>query len=84
MSRMGASNSNGTQLLRPKNAKKTETKTEQKKEEYVMPKKGGVKIGDSTDSDKWRCRTCKHLNPLETDECKICGDPKSLSVKPKA
>ena len=62
MSRMGASNSNGTQLLRPKNAKKTETKTEQKKEEYVMPKKGGVKIGDSTDSDKWRCKTCKRLN----------------------
>jgi len=29
-----------------------------------MPKKGGVKIGDNCDSDKWRCRTCKHLNPL--------------------
>lgn len=32
-----------------------------------MPTKGGVKIGDNTDSDKWRCRTCKHLNPLQTD-----------------
>jgi hypothetical protein len=29
-----------------------------------MPKKGGVKIGDNTDSDKWRCKTCKHLNTL--------------------
>lgn len=84
MSRTGASNSNGTQLLRPKNGKKTETKIEQKKEEYVMPKKGGVRIGDSTDSDKWRCRTYKHLNSIETDECKICADPKSVSIKPKS
>jgi hypothetical protein len=66
MSRQGASNSNGTQLLRPKKGKKTEVKVEveQKKEEYVMPKKGGVRIGDSNDSDKWRCRTCKHLNSI--------------------
>ena len=66
MSRKAASNSNGTQLIRPKNQKRTETKAEEKekeKEEYKMPKKGGVKIGDSNDSDKWRCRTCKHLNP---------------------
>jgi len=27
-----------------------------------MPTKGGIKIGDNQDSDKWRCRTCKYLN----------------------
>lgn len=83
MSRTVGSNSSGAQLLRPKNQKKSEVKVEEKKEEYVMPKKGGVKIGDNTDSDKWRCRTCKHLNPLTTEDCLICGDPKSLSFNPK-
>ncbi len=48
-----------------------------------MPTKGGVKIGHNTDSDKWRCRTCKHLNPLESEECLICSDPKSVSFPPK-
>ena len=60
-------NSNGTQLVRPKvntkqnnnNKSKTEVKHEPR-----MPVGRGVKIGDNTDSDKWRCRTCKHLNGI--------------------
>jgi hypothetical protein len=76
MSRKAASNSNGTQLLRPKYQKKTEVKVEEKKEkeEMAMPKKGGVRIGDSSESDKWRCKTCKRLNPLDTEDCLLCGD----------
>ena len=64
-------NSNGTQLIRPKvdnrenNAVKAKKKTELKQER--IPVRGGVKIGDNTDSDKWRCRTCKHLNGIEFD-----------------
>ena len=51
-------NANGTQLIQPrvnqKQNKKNRSKveTEQKKEEKkpnVMPKKGGVRIGDNTD-----------------------------------
>lgn len=30
-----------------------------------MPTKGGVKIGECKDTDKWRCRTCKYLNDIE-------------------
>lgn len=30
-----------------------------------MPTKGGVKIGDVKDKDKWRCKTCKYLNDVE-------------------
>ena len=29
-----------------------------------MPIKGGIRIGDNTDKDKWRCRTCKFLNDI--------------------
>lgn len=37
-----------------------------------MPTKGGVVIGSNEDSDKWRCRTCKHLNSIENDICQMC------------
>jgi hypothetical protein len=30
-----------------------------------MPTKGGIRIGDNKDEDKWRCRTCKYLNDVE-------------------
>lgn len=71
---------------------KNNTKTNDKnvngktKQETVtrMPKKGGVKIGDNTDTDKWRCRTCKHLNDIEYDECQTCEDPRpGFKPKPK-
>jgi hypothetical protein len=29
-----------------------------------MPNKGGVKIGECKDKDKWRCKTCKFLNDI--------------------
>lgn len=65
MSKKMGSNSNGTQLIRPKmanNKTQTKNKVEEKMEEPKMPTKGGVRIGDNQDTDKWRCRTCKFLN----------------------
>ena len=63
-------NSNGTQLVRPKvnnkqnnNFKKQSTEVKHER----MPVRGGIRIGDNTDKDKWRCRTCKHLNDIEYD-----------------
>jgi hypothetical protein len=32
-----------------------------------MPTKGGIRIGDNQDTDKWRCRTCKFLNEIVHD-----------------
>ena len=65
-------NANGTQLIQPrvnqkqnkKNKSKVQTEQKEEKREGVMPKKGGVRIGDNTDEDKWRCPTCKHLNEI--------------------
>ena len=41
-----------------------------------MPTKGGVKIGECNDKDKWRCKTCKFLNLISDEICTTCGDPK--------
>ncbi len=48
-----------------------------------MPKKGGVKIGDNQDKNKWRCKTCKHLNDIYQNICKTCEDPKPGYVPKK-
>jgi hypothetical protein len=63
---MKQGNRNGTQLLRQNKAgikqehKKSKTQTEKKPS--IMPKKGGVKIGEYHEDDKWRCKTCKFIN----------------------
>jgi hypothetical protein len=31
-----------------------------------MPTKGGIRIGDYKDKDKWRCKTCKYLNDINS------------------
>ena len=41
-----------------------------------MPTKGGVRIGNCNDKDKWRCKTCKHLNDIENNICTTCEDPR--------
>ena len=75
----GKSNGGGTQMLRPqaatkqkgKNKTQTNTKTEVNQEQKI-PKKGGVKIGETQDDTKWRCKICKQLNENELDVCQTC------------
>ena len=61
---MKQGNRNGTQVVRPpKKKNQPATKTENKPSiKQKIPTKGGIKIGDYNDDDKWRCRTCKFMN----------------------
>ena len=80
----GAGNRNGTQVVRLKNnTKQTEKKVQPKPKAntYKGKTKGPVRIGENTDPDKWRCKTCKHLNDKYDDVCKTCDDPNPNSIK---
>ena len=75
----GKSNGGGTQLIRPqagtKQKGKTKTQTDTKtqvKVEQKIPKKGGVRIGETYDDTTWRCRICKQLNENEFEVCQTC------------
>ena len=62
-------NRNGTQVTKARQEKKPQQKVEQKPKPKPVnrnSKKGPVRIGDNTDPDKWRCKTCKYLNDVES------------------
>lgn len=60
---MKQGNKNGTQMVRPINKKQSKTETKPKIEtKQKVPIKGGIRIGEYKNNDKWRCKTCKFLN----------------------
>ena len=80
----GQGNRNGTAVVRAPQQTKNKKQQQQQNKKQVkptpvksssIPNKGGVRIGECKDEDKWRCRTCKFLNDIENDECTTCGDP---------
>ena len=40
----------------------------------------GVKVGEESDPNKWRCAVCKHLNEETEDVCTTCQEPKKVFV----
>ena len=76
---MKQGNRNGTQVVRapPKKKNQPPSKVENKHSTKTkIPTKGGVKIGDYNEDDKWRCKTCKFMNEEHEEICTTCGDPR--------
>jgi hypothetical protein len=57
-------NRNGTTLIKPKQQRKqpNNQKPISQPKPTTMPNRGGTRIGDNEDPNKWRCNTCKFLN----------------------
>jgi hypothetical protein len=41
----------------------------------------GVRVGEVSDPEKWRCAVCKHLNDEEAPVCATCQEPKTVMPK---
>lgn len=62
---MKQGNRNGTQVHKPINNPKKKNQPPKVQPKVKIPIKGGVRIGENKDTDKWRCKTCKFLNDVE-------------------